>query len=494
MIRLLLLIHRYLGIGVGLLMSVWCLSGLVMMYIGYPALDPGTRLEHLAPIGWRGCCRVSRSILGDTDPVANFRIEMLAGRPVLDWGTGPGSDGLIDLTTGTGIDDISAVQAASVAAAYVPVVGSAALVARAAGAASTPDPPGASAVVPRLMGMVDFDQWTLEGISPDNRPLYHFDLRDGHGGQLYVSSSTGRAVQLTTRRERFWNWLGAVPHWLYFADLRRRAVLWSQIVIYTSLIGCFLVVTGLYIGVRQLLRRPAGRWSPYRGFNLWHHLVGLFFGLFALTWVLSGMLSMNPWGLMEGAGAGAERARLRGPPITGAQLRAALQALVAAAPRAVVSVESAPLDGRLYLIATDTLGVRKRLDAQANAAPLGAAERHFIAVTLHADGRGLQVLTRGDEYYFSGPGERAEFPVWRVLPGDVTGRRFYIDPISGALAESLDVGDEHYRWWFDALHRMDFTAAIRGRPQWDALMWLLMAGVTTLCVTGTYLGYRRLTR
>jgi hypothetical protein len=39
---------------------------------------------------------------------------------------------------------------------------------------------------------------------------------------------------------------------------------------------------------------------------------------------------------------------------------------------------------------------------------------------------------------------------------------------------------------------MDFTPAMRGRLQWDALVLALMSGVTLLCATGTYLGYRRL--
>ena len=468
--RLLFLIHRYLGIGVGLLMAMWCLSGLVMMYVSYPALAPGTRLAHLTPIDWRDCCAVSSAILGDADPVARFSLEMLAGRPVLDWGPGPESAGLIDLVTGEGLDGISRAQAIRVAAAYTP------------------------ASHPRLLGLIDFDQWTLEGVSPEDGPLYRFELRDGRGGQLYVSSTTGRAVQLTTRRERFWNWLGAVPHWLYFADLRHHALLWSEVVIYTSLIGCFLAATGLYIGVRQLLRQPAGRCSPYRGFNLWHHIAGLLFGVLALTWVLSGLLSMNPWGLMIGAGAGPERARLQGPPLTGAQLRATLRALAAAAPTGVVSVQSAPLGGRLYLVASGRDGARRRLDAEGKSAPLGPAQRRFISATLHGGASGMRLLTRGDEYYFSVPGGPVELPVWRVIPPDRTGRRYYLDPISGELAASIDRADEHYRWWHDALHRMDFAAAVRGRPQWDVLMWLLMAGVTTVCVTGTYLGFRRLTR
>ena len=54
MIRALLLLHRYLGIVVGVLMLMWCVSGVVMMYVGYPALDPGVRLSRLAPIVWSG--------------------------------------------------------------------------------------------------------------------------------------------------------------------------------------------------------------------------------------------------------------------------------------------------------------------------------------------------------------------------------------------------------------------------------------------------------
>ena len=47
MIRLLFLVHRYLGTGIGTLMVVWCLSGVVMMYQSYPYLDETTRVRHL---------------------------------------------------------------------------------------------------------------------------------------------------------------------------------------------------------------------------------------------------------------------------------------------------------------------------------------------------------------------------------------------------------------------------------------------------------------
>jgi hypothetical protein len=462
MIRLLLLVHRYLGIAVGLLMAMWCLSGLVMMYVSYPALSQSARARQLAPIAWGHCCRAASDALGASDSVDRFRVEMLAGRPVLDLGDGPDASGRVDLTSGAELLDISPAEADAVASAYAnhhPV---------------------------HALGRVQVDQWTLEGIPADERPLYRFAVEDPAGTQLYVSSLSGRLVQLTTRHERFWNWLGAIPHWLYFTGLRRRAWLWTQVVIYTSLVGCFLTAIGLYLGVHQLLRRPAGRWSPYRGFNLWHHVAGLFFGVFTLTWVLSGLLSMNPWGWLEGGGAATEQSQLRGSSPTGAQLMQALQALAQQRPGDIVSVEGVPLEGHLYLIAGDREGRRWRLDARGQAAPLGASQRDFIAGVL---GGQLGLITRGDDYYFSHHDDSVSLPVLRLV--GASGDRYYVDPISGALLGKLDAGARGYRWWHDALHRFDFAAIVRGRPQWDVLMWLLMSGVTALSMTGVYLAGRR---
>jgi hypothetical protein len=43
-------------------------------------------------------------------------------------------------------------------------------------------------------------------------------------------------------RHRFWNWLGTIPHFFYFQSLRVQQQLWSQTVIWTSLLGTFLTV------------------------------------------------------------------------------------------------------------------------------------------------------------------------------------------------------------------------------------------------------------
>jgi hypothetical protein len=100
------------------------------------------------------------------------------------------------------------------------------------------------------------------------------------------------------------------------------------------------------------------------------------------------------------------------------------------------------------------------------------------------------LMTREDDYYFSHHGDLVKFQVYRVIAGK--GTRYYIDAVSGTLLAKLDSSAQGYRWWHQGLHRLDFTAAMRGRPRWDVLMLVLMCGVTGLCVTGTYLGYRRL--
>jgi hypothetical protein len=470
MIRSLFLVHRYLGIAVGLLMVMWCLSGVVMMYVGYPDLAEPTRLRHLAPMDWNGCCKISDDALPGDALVQEAQVEMLGNRPVLRLRTAAGSH-LVDLSTGRVIDRVSPEEAAQVARTYVE---------------------GPASAAPHSLGSIDHDQWTVSGNFRADRPLYHFGLNEGT--ELYISGTTGRAVQMTTTGERFWNWLGAIPHWLYFTELRARPSLWSNIVVVTSLMGCFLSAIGLYIGVTQFIHRPVGRWSSYQGLNRWHHIAGLVFGVLALSWIASGFLSMNPWGWLEGEGAQAELSRLRGNPRAAAvDLAGGLAALARLRPLGIVSVKIAPLAGRLYFITTTADGQRRRFNVNAAPAPLYGADLDYIEAVLGGtDASPVSLMTEEDAYYFSHHRDIARLPVYRMIRTD--GTRYYLDALSGALIAKMDRGARSYRWFHQALHRLDFSAALRGRPQWDALMLLLMSGVTALCVTGAYLGYRRVTR
>ena len=81
--RTLVILHRYLGIAVGLLMLIWFLSGIVMMYVGFPQPLAAERLLSLPNINWQACCHVADGALPDGQPIARAEIEMLLGVPVL---------------------------------------------------------------------------------------------------------------------------------------------------------------------------------------------------------------------------------------------------------------------------------------------------------------------------------------------------------------------------------------------------------------------------
>jgi hypothetical protein len=81
--RWILLLHRYLAVAVGLLMTLWCLSGFVMMYQSYPSLSAGERRAGLEPLDLTQCCERGALAASPEAVAQGFRDEMLRGDPVL---------------------------------------------------------------------------------------------------------------------------------------------------------------------------------------------------------------------------------------------------------------------------------------------------------------------------------------------------------------------------------------------------------------------------
>src|SRR5215468_9114156 len=465
--RALVVLHRYLGVAVGLLMAVWFVSGIVMMYVGFPRLTEAERLRALAPVPWQACCRFGDALLSDDQPIVRAQVEGHLGEPALRLRRIGARDGLLDLARGTFVT-VDAETARRVALAAAPRI-------------------TGREVTIVAQEEVTTDQWSVGRYFRD-RPLHRFDFDDPAGSSLYVASTGGQIVLVTTATQRFWNWLGTIPHWLYFTSLRNDVALWSQVVIWTSIIGTFLTVMGLVLGVIQFRR---GR-SPYRGLFYWHHVTGLVFGVVTLTWVVSGLFSMNPWGFLESRGSG-EATLVQGDPPKWREVKASLEALRGRPELAhVVSLTTAPLAGHLYWMATREDGSSVRLDASGHVASPSdtdlAAAAARLAGALGIAEQGL--MNEEDAYYFN---RRDSFvlPVYRVILNDEERTRYYLDPASGALIQRADANGRWHRWLFGGLHRLDFTAAMRSRPLWDVLVLALMLGGLAISVTGCYLGVRR---
>jgi len=445
--------HRYLGVALGALMLLWCLSGMVMLFVAYPSVSQDERLARLPRIDWSHCCVIDGAAPAEAR-VRAAAIEQLAGAPVLRLRLADGASRLIDLSNGHVLPGASRADALAVAQAWGRPV----------------------AVAPLIR-----DQWTVGGEFNRSRPFWRVRLGDPQGTDVYVSRKSGEVVQRTTRASRILNWLGAVPHWLYPTLLRQHPALWTQVVVWTSLAGVFLTLAGLYLGL--LAWRPFGdhRLSPFRGLMTWHHLTGLTAGLLTLTWVASGLFSVNPWGFLESP-ADPAPARLAGPAPRFAEVQVALESAAARA-SAVAQVRLIPFAGQVFVLAGD-----ERLDAAGHPAPLAPAD-------LAAAGRRLGevasqgLMRREDAYYFSHH-EPVSLPAWRVLMRD--SRRYYLDPRIGSLLAAFDAPAKGFRWLHEGLHRLDFVPGFRRGPVWAAATLALLGLVTAGVATGVWLGGRRI--
>src|SRR5262249_20985108 len=86
---------------------------------------------------------------------------------------------------------------------------------------------------------------------------------------------------------------GSIAHWIYPQALRRHPDLWSGLVWWLALLAAIGASLGAVIGVSRVERRGSRPASPYRGWQALHHWLGLICLPVVLTWVVSGLLSMD---------------------------------------------------------------------------------------------------------------------------------------------------------------------------------------------------------
>ncbi|MYM35432.1 PepSY domain-containing protein [Duganella sp. FT94W] len=458
--------HRWLGIVFGLLVLLWFGSGVVMMYVPYPALTEAERMAWLAPLAapqvrvtawdaWRAADRPGMP--------AAVRLNQVAGRPAYHfqadgrwWSVWADSGQPLRMTAALAAD--SARNAA----------------------------PGARRLAAEL---IDIDQWTF-GRVQEHKPLYRVSADDAAGSVLYVSSRTGELVRDTTRSERAWNWAGSVIHWIYFTPLREHGQPWRQVVMWTSAAALLLALLGMVLGILRLRvrrRYAGGRCSPYRGWQAWHHWLGLSIGTLMLTWLFSGWLSVTPFGWLASPGVTAgDRQAFAGGALSREDLAAPVDGIVRAHP-GLLELEWRRIGGQLNFSLLDRgrrqllLPVQAELLQQAMRALRPGVPVMFVS------------LTSEDDYHYSHH-QQAVLPVVRAqfdLADDTT---FYIDPLQGDIVGYADRNSKWNRWLFNGLHQLDFASPLRARPVWDVVVIVLCGLGFVATLAGVVLGWRRLAR
>ncbi|MET0266291.1 MAG: PepSY domain-containing protein [Duganella sp.] len=485
--KALLFLHKWLGVALALLFLIWFISGIVLYFVPFPSLTPAERLAGLPTLALAPgdrCClsaQQAQNTLQEDVPVSEARLGMHAGQPV--WRLLAGATQrrwiAVDARSGAQLAPLSPAQAAAVAAAFS----------------------GRRALHTETL---ERDQWTVaQGFNP-YRPLVRVTLDGDDGLELYVATGSAEVVGETRRTERAWNWIGAVPHWIYFTELRRWPERWHNVVVWLSVPGVLLAASGLILGIWQLFLNRS-RWIPYRVFWMrWHHILGLAAGLVTLTWIFSGLMSMNPWSVFSPRGATPEeQQRWRGDPAHQATLNPAqaLQlATTLAAPLAVRELETLQWNGQHWYRLRAPEGQRLiRAD--------GTDGAHHTVLTALPDTainsalRGLRQtapasLTRIDEYdtlYYASehnPARRQSrpLPVWRASWAD--GVVVYADPASTRIVLRADASTHWQRLLYNGLHSFDFAPLI-ARP-WlrNSLIVLLSLLGIAMSITACILAWR----
>jgi hypothetical protein len=498
--RLLILFHRYLGIPLSFLFVVWFASGIAMIYVGgMPALSAEQRLEHLPKLDL-SAVRITPAEAAkravDESP-AEIALHSVLGRPAYS------IDGeTVFADDGTTLEPLDREAARQVAAAFS----------------------GAPLTAVRFLRTVERpDQWTL--LLARELPLERFAVDDGRGTEVYVSPATATAVLETTTRTRAFAWIATIPHWFYFTALRTNPQLWTRTVVWSAELGCVLAALGLVLGVVQFRKSKPFRLSKsirYQGWMRWHYILGAVFGVFAFTWVFSGLLSMEPFDWTNAEG-------LRVPPtaLSGGQLdtshfgsfdAAAWAALDSG--RTLKEVELRRIEDRPYYVARYTSAPlpdakRERLHQPYYVAGRAQPESELIDATTLAPRReafsvesllerlrtavpgtpiaAQDLLSDYDSYYYSRNRE-APLPVLRVKFADPLQTWVYVDPTEGQLLATVHRLNRVERWLYNGLHSLDFAFWYSKRPLWDIGMILLCAGALVSSAIGLCLGLKRLWR
>jgi hypothetical protein len=484
--RALIFVHRWLGVVVSGLFVIWFASAIGMMYWDFPGVTAADRLAHAASLDGSQVLLSPQAAYATAAPSASdstdthILLNTFNGRPVYRLRTGR-REIVIFADTGERRGDISPDAMRQLASAWT----------------------NRSPAAAQVEQLRDVDQWTVQGQFRDLQPLWKYSWPDGQ--QVYVSEVTGEVVQYTTTRSRLHAYLGPIPHWLYFTPLRKHPAQWSAFVIWSSGVAMVAALFGLILGGWSY--SPSKRYRvagiptsvPYREYKRWHMLLGLMFGVGAISWAFSGMLSMEPFPGPAPDGASSSgriaqtlRGEFRLAAFAGKHPAEAIRQLGTAS---IKELELTAFAGDAAYLARLSNGHTRIVPVDGK--PLVEFDRQRLIDVLQnaANARGgadIRVLTEYDRYYLDRRGERP-LPVIVAAIHDAQRTRFYIDPKTARIVGAYS-GDWMNRWLYHGLHSLDFPWLYKRRPLWDIVVITFMLGGLALSVTSVMLAWRVLRR
>lgn len=459
------------------MLPVWFATGMVLSFQPFPILGQGAKWAAAEPL--RLAPGTAFQPFSRTSSAAELRRIRLVSIDGTDRFLIQQSDGhtrAFDARTGRALAPIDAALAGRIAAAF------------------------AGLAVRAVEGPIEQDRWTVHDKYLLHRPLFRVRLADDAGTVLYLSAATGEVLQRTTARQRGWNQVGALLHWLNLGNLRAHFEAWHFTIRSVATLALVLTLSGITIGLlraRQARRLARPRLSPFRGLQRLHHLLGLIAGFVILWWLVSGWLSLDQGTFFSSdQPTPQQRQALRGLDLVSAA--AAFGRLDELGLESAVELEFSALAGRPLLIArgartddsqlliVDVRGEIQRIDRLGDAALRNAANAAM------APQRVRELMPIADDDGWARRDSPFSATTRRLVLDDAASTWVHIEARSGEIVSVMDASRRRYRWIVDGLHTMDFPPLNRAGNAWHVLLLCATALGLVFTATGVVLGWRRL--
>ena len=462
--KLFAFIHRWLGVVLGPFFAMWFFSGIVMMYVPFPSVSDEERFTYMSPINTEAITTTPASAAAECGEakITGLRLIALDGRPAYICKFIEPTLQVVYADDGTRASPLrqEAIRR---------------LVQR-----------ETDEIIEALIE-VDYDQWTVHQKFDAQRPLYRIELANSEGTHLYISPRTGELVQRTTSSQRFWNYIGSVPHWIYPTLLRKNWALWDAVVWWLSLFAMLCAVIGVYLGgvhwmrVRRSLKKV---FSPFRSWMKWHHILGLVTGVFVVSWIVSGWLSMDHGRLFSTPNPTLQQvSAVSGGSFGEVSSRANIADL--REHPAAVELNFHAFGGAAIVVSKNQQG--------AISAPM--LEPGFVADVVDGAFPGVSVerwsIVPSDDTYTKLREGSLPSGTVRVEMSDSSQTWVHIDGRSGEILSVLDRSRRVYRWLYNGVHSLDIPGLVDTRPLWDVLMLVLLLSGFAASSTGVVIGIKR---
>lgn len=498
MISRLVPIHRWLGIGLSILILVWFASGIVMVFKRMPEYSAQERVARLPVLDASRLRIAPIEALAAAELLerpARVRITTIRHRPVYRFLTDPGAV-TVFADDGSRLTPLTPTDAIDVARSLFTEHQ---LTAR------------------HLRTLTRPDQWTFSIPFSTTGPLHEIALGDPADTVVYVASETGDIVMKTDRASRFWGYAGPVLHWLYFTPLRLHGPTWASLIVYSALAGCMLSLLGLVIGVsrfsfgRRYKRGTAA--TPYSGWLRWHHYAGLAVGILTLTWLFSGMLSMEPWDwTIDNAPTDSQVRPVQGDGIDVTRVEVSPAEAIREVQKrfAPKELEIRHFMGSTHYFASDSSEAAAKHPERAHvlvradrrpgvARPDFTREELLAAASAAMQGRrprDTAWLVDYDSYYYASTAgvssPRRSLPVLRARFDDEAETWLYLDAQTGTIVQRETSRSRVLRWLYHGFHSLDLPGLYQATWAWTAVIVLLGLGGTFLSATSVIVGWRYL--